>query len=324
MSSAIQQIAAQLVRLERNVHALSTTPALAYSSIEDGGSIDSNADDGGTMAQFGGQFDGSYMAASLVGPTPPTPSDPIVTAAIGGLTVRWDGEFTDALYAPMDFTRVEVHVSTDPAFVPDTATTLVATIESPRGALPFIARAPGVYYVAFVARSQSGKAGPKSATSGAATVTLIGDDALTSLVKPQGVFASVSNFALTARNPVTVADVIKTTTITVPAGMTSAVVSVISRVFAINPNGTGGPAGTGLDYFFAQTGIAGFLDAALPVVVTGSQSSDTATSPFTQVLTGLTPGDTFTITIGACSDYLNWSAFTNNLATVSGNILWFR
>ena len=152
----------------------------------------------------------------------------------------------------------------------------------------------------------------------------IPNDVLVSPVVPQGVFASVSNFALTARNPVTVADVISTTTITVPAGFTSAVVTVISRVFAINPNSTGGPAGTGLDYFFAQTGIAGFLDAPLPVVVTGSQSSDTAISPFTKVLTGLTPGGTFTITIGACSDYLNWYAFTNNLATVSGNILWFR
>ena len=152
----------------------------------------------------------------------------------------------------------------------------------------------------------------------------IPNDVLVSPVMPQGVFTSVSNFALTGRNPVTVADVISTTTITVPAGMTSAVVSVISRVFAINSNTTGGINTFGGDYFFAQTGIAGFLDAALPKVVDGSGSSDIAVSPFAEVLTGLTPGGTFTITIGACSDYLNWPAFPNNLATVSGNILWLR
>ena len=153
---------------------------------------------------------------------------------------------------------------------------------------------------------------------------IIDNAALANPVVPQGVFGSVSNFALTARNPVTVADVIKTVTITVPAGMTSAVVSVISRVFAINSNTTGGINTFGGDYFFGQTGIAGFLDAALPKVVDGSSSSDITVSPFAKVLTGLIPGYTFTITIGACSDYLNWPAFTNNLATVSGSILWFR
>ena len=153
---------------------------------------------------------------------------------------------------------------------------------------------------------------------------IIGNDALTSPVVPQSVFGSITNFALTARNPVTTADVIKTVTITVPAGMTSAVISVISRVFAINNNTTGGINTFGADYFFAQTGIAGFLDTALPKVVDGSGSSDIAISPFAKVLTGLTPGGTFTVTIGACSDYLNWAASASNLATVSGNILWFR
>src|SRR5450759_5352722 len=109
MSTSVDRLAARIFGIERELHALATTPALGYSSIEDSGAIGSNAWDGTEMASFGGQFDGSFMGASLVGPTPPTPSAPIVTPAIGGLTVRWDGEFIDALYAPMDFTRVEVH-----------------------------------------------------------------------------------------------------------------------------------------------------------------------------------------------------------------------
>jgi hypothetical protein len=153
---------------------------------------------------------------------------------------------------------------------------------------------------------------------------IIGNDALTSPVVPQSVFGSVSNFALTARHPVTTADVISTTTITVPAGVTSAVVTVLSRVFAINNNSTGGTNGAGSDYLYAQTGIAGFLDTCLPLSTGGSGGSNINISPFAKVLTGLTPGGTFTITIGACSDYLNWAASASNLATVSGNILWFR
>ena len=170
MSSAIQQLAAKLNRLEREVRATATTPYLAYSSIEDGGSIGANAADGTTMAQFGGQFDGSFGAMSLNGPTPPTPSAPTITPAVGGLTVLWDGLFTDAEFAPMDFGRVEIHVSTDPAFVPDVAASLVSTIESPRGGHPFIATANGVYYVALVVRSLSGARGPASATAGPVTV----------------------------------------------------------------------------------------------------------------------------------------------------------
>jgi len=314
MSSSVQQLAAQLVRMERELRAIATTPALAYSSIEGGGSIDSNAGDGHTMAQFGGQFDGSYMAASLVGPTPPTPSAPIVTPTAGGLIVRWDGLFTDADFAPMDFSRIEIHVSTDPDFVPDTATTLVATIETPRGAEPFIAQAVGTYYVAFVARSLSGKAGLKSATVGPTT----------SSAASQSVFASLSNFTLTTKSTFTVLDVIKTVTITVPAGFTAANISVISRVFAYNNNGSGGANTLGADYFAGQTCIAGIEDDALSMIVLGQGSSGISISPLAATLTGLTPGSTFTITIGANSYYLDWAANPLNTATVSGNILWFR
>jgi hypothetical protein len=162
MSSAVQQLAVKLNRLEREVRARATTSYLAYSSIEDGGSIDSNASDGTTMAQFGGQFDGSFGASSFIGPMPPTPSVPVVTPAPGGLTVQWDGLFTDALNAPMDFSRVEVHASTVSGFVPDMASTLWTTIESPRGGVVPLRLPIALYYVKLVARSFSGRAGPGS------------------------------------------------------------------------------------------------------------------------------------------------------------------
>jgi len=154
----------------------------------------------------------------------------------------------------------------------------------------------------------------------------INNDMLTSPVLSQGVYASVSGFALVASYPHTAPlTVIKRVTITVPAGFTSANVSVISRVFAYNNNTTGGINAAGGDYLLAQTGIAGVLDFALLEVVLGSGSSGLFVSPLATTLTGLTPGSTFDITIGANSDYLNWAASGGvNVATVSGDILWFR
>ena len=152
---------------------------------------------------------------------------------------------------------------------------------------------------------------------------IIDNDALANPIVSQSVYATILNFNLTAHTFSTPLPVIKTVTITVPAGFTAANVEVSSRLFAYNNNTTGGINGAGGDYFSCQTGIAGSLDFALGLVVLGSGSSGVAISPFATPMTGLTPGDTFTITIGACSGYLNWTQ-AGNVATVSGNILWFR
>lgn len=175
MSSAIQQLAAQLNRLEREVRAQATTPQLAYSSIEDGGSIDSNADDGTTMAQYGGQFDGSFMAASLVGPVPPVPSLPIMTAGAGTLTIRWDGLFTDAEFAPMDFSRVELHASTIEGFDALSAVTLLGTIESPRGGEAVFVLPMLLHHVRFVTRSLAGIASAPSAEASGTPESVVTD-----------------------------------------------------------------------------------------------------------------------------------------------------
>lgn len=187
--SSIDRLAAQITRLERNVRALSTTPQLAYSSIEDGGSVNANNADGTTMAQYGGAFDGSFGAMSLNGPTPPTPSVPIVAAAVGGLSVRWDGLFTDALFAPMDFSRVEVHTSAVSGFVPDLASTLQTTIESPRGGTVVVRLPVGLYYVKFVTRSLSGGAGPGSVQASGTPLSLASGVDLSDAVTAAEVYA---------------------------------------------------------------------------------------------------------------------------------------
>jgi hypothetical protein len=156
-NKALVDLAAQINGLRQQVETLSQ-PSLGYSSLEDG-AIPEFDRAGGQVAQYGTQFDGSHMAASLSGPVPPIPSAPIVTPVAGGLMVRWDGEWADAAaIAPMDFSRVEVHVSTDPGFDRTSATFLRATIETPRGGDAVIVPLPYVEHtVALVARSLSGK-----------------------------------------------------------------------------------------------------------------------------------------------------------------------
>lgn len=119
---------------------------------------------------IGQQYDGTVVAAPLTGPLPPIPSKPEVSAGLRTINVYWDG-FYEAYYdavgnvidqqvvAPMDFARVEIHISTDPDFTAETADTLVGTYETPRGGNTMVP-APTVgdtYTVKLVARSLSGK-----------------------------------------------------------------------------------------------------------------------------------------------------------------------
>lgn len=162
MSNALDQLASRLERNERNIKALST-PQLAHSSVEGGGAIDVNDGDGQTVMALGGQFDGTFVAATLVGPKPPTPTTPILEPAPGAIIVRWDGAFLDGAVAPMDFARVEVHASTTQGFDASSAATLRATIETARGNEAALILPAGVkHYVKLVARSLAGKAGDAS------------------------------------------------------------------------------------------------------------------------------------------------------------------
>jgi hypothetical protein len=147
---------------------------------------------------------------------------------------------------------------------------------------------------------------------------IIDNAALASPVVPQTVFLSANNFAVDVTPSAKV-----TTTITVPAGFTTAVVTVTGRVYAINPNTTGG-FGTGGDFLYASARVNTDACNGMPLVVLGSNSSGINVAAFSTVLTGLTGGDTFTISVRASTAYLTWAANTSNAAEVSGMILWFR
>lgn len=161
-------LAKRVAKLERRLASLSG-PQLAYSSIEDG-AVNEYDIDGQLSSTIGKQYDGTHGAVVLAGPNPPTPFGAIVTSIPVGILVRWEGGWADSslTVAPLDFTRVEVHVSTDPNFTATFFSTMRATIESPRGGdvqVPIVDTETPVY-VRLVARAASGKASLASAVTG--------------------------------------------------------------------------------------------------------------------------------------------------------------
>jgi len=173
LSNALAILASRLEGVERKLRAQSA-PQLANSSVEEGGAIDVN-EDGQTVMQLGGQFDGTFVASTLIGPTPPTPTAAILEPAPGAIIARWDGTFTDALTAPMDWARTEVHASSDLTArdsAPFDASTLRATIETARGTEVALLLPSELHSVWFVARTLAGKYGlpSEAATETPATV----------------------------------------------------------------------------------------------------------------------------------------------------------
>ena len=141
---------------------------------------------------------------------------------------------------------------------------------------------------------------------------IVDNDALASPVKPQYIFASGTGFALATTDAA-----VASSTITVPAGFTSAVVSVVGRVYATNPN-------AGYDYLITVSKIDGTGCANLPLLVGGSGGSGIVVAPYSRVLTGLTGGGTFVVEVRAYANTAAWAANAQNTAELSGTILWFR
>jgi hypothetical protein len=134
---------------------------LAYSALEDGAIREFDLE-GTQVAQYGTQYDGTHVAASLVGPPPPQPTAPTVQGVAGGLLIGWDGLYAGGPFtvAPMDYARCDVVVG--PVGFSIIGTQPATAIMSPRGGLAFVACDPGTYEVSFVIRSQSGAASPPS------------------------------------------------------------------------------------------------------------------------------------------------------------------
>lgn len=162
MGNSLAELTRIVDELRRQVHAMSTTPQLSSSSIEDG-AIEENDIDGVLRSRIGQQYDGTSAMAVFNGPTPPVPDPPTLIPKPGALVVRWSGTFVDDALWPMDGSRVEVHASTESGFDALSADTLRATIETPRGSFVPVSLPSGVpHYVRLVMRSQAGKASPAS------------------------------------------------------------------------------------------------------------------------------------------------------------------
>lgn len=162
MTNAVDRLAARIRAVEREL-LRRKSPQLADSSVEDG-SIDVNALDGTQTMAIGKQYDGTAAAAVLTGPPPPTPTAPTSRPSVSGVVAIWDGLFADALVAPMDFARVEVHVGPVSGFYDGSSTYLRGTIESPRGGEVSVPLPDeGAHFIVLVARNLAGGRSPASA-----------------------------------------------------------------------------------------------------------------------------------------------------------------
>lgn len=119
---------------------------------------------GQLQSYIGLQWDGAHNVTPVSGPTPPTPTAPIVRSVTRMLEIEWDGEWDPAevdgrpVVAPSDWSRLEVHVHTAVDFTGQSRDTLKGAISSPRGGIIFYAGAQATdYWVRLVARSTSGK-----------------------------------------------------------------------------------------------------------------------------------------------------------------------
>ena len=184
-------IGSKLAQLERRLAAVEHASRLSSASIDDT-SIEVRDGTGGLRALVGQQADGTTAVNVVNGPTPPTPSAPTVEPALAALAVTWDGTFSDALAAPLDWMRCEVHVGPVSGFTPDQGT-LRDTIETTQGGTVTIPLPYTEWHIKLRSRTSAGVAGPATAavsetprkaeaadiTAGAITADAIAVDALT-------------------------------------------------------------------------------------------------------------------------------------------------
>lgn len=168
MPTSTDKLMRRIMGLERRVRDNALTPRLGNSSIDNGGAITINDPSTGLPSVIiGEQPDGTQMVNHTNGPPPPQPSLPVLEGLVGFILVTWDGRFADdqpesLIPTPLDFSRCEIHASTDPDFEPSPAS-LMGTIESARGGQKGIGVPYGEeFYVRLVVRSLSGKGSPAS------------------------------------------------------------------------------------------------------------------------------------------------------------------
>ncbi|MDJ0464976.1 hypothetical protein [Streptomyces sp. H27-C3] len=173
-------IGARLAALERQVARMQRSTRLSHASLEDT-ALQVYDQDGSLRAIIGQQEDGTSGVTVVNGPPPPQPAAPTVLPSLSGVAVAWTGTFTDAVAAPLDFARVEIHTTAAPDTPLGTAT-LKATLESPRGGTVLVTAAQPVY-VRLVARNTSGTASVPSAAAGpVGPAAVVAEDVLDGII----------------------------------------------------------------------------------------------------------------------------------------------
>ncbi|WP_030570972.1 hypothetical protein [Streptomyces aureocirculatus] len=148
-------IGARLARLEKLVQSIIRSPKLVNASLEDG-ALDVYDENGSLRAVLGRQPDGTSGLTAVNGPRPPIPSPAQVEPVLGGVRVTWDGTFTDSEPAPLDLSRVQVHVLDSADDEPDVQWP-TTTIEAASGASVTVAvNHYGPVWVRLTAVSTSG------------------------------------------------------------------------------------------------------------------------------------------------------------------------
>lgn len=140
---------------------------------------------------------------------------------------------------------------------------------------------------------------------------LIGNDALTNPVVPQGIWkGTTANFglAVTWSNLVTQA-------VVVPAGASSVIVHGFVRLVASNTTAS-------KDYLYSDLVIAGQNCGGFSTPVT-SGDAGTSMCSFVRVMTGLTPGDTFDVIARGSTGLASWAS-SDNVCQISASVLFFR
>lgn len=149
-------LARLLASIQKRLDRLERARYLTNASI-DGGALLIYDKDGTVRGTIGQQADGTYGHVAQNAPPPPIPSAPIVTPFMEGVSVTWDGASADGSAWPLDFARVEIHVSTAPGFTPTDATQVGAFYNTKGGVYLVTNLIPGTtYYVRLVAANTSG------------------------------------------------------------------------------------------------------------------------------------------------------------------------
>lgn len=160
--SSDSKLAREVARLRREVEQIKRGQRVAHGASIENAAIEVRDDNGSLRAVVGQQPDGTTGVNVVNGPVPPTPSAPTVESALAALAVTWDGTFTAAPAAPLDWMRCEVHIGPDPDFTPDQGT-LRDTIESPQGGTVVVPLPYTEWHVKLRSRTTSGVASPPTA-----------------------------------------------------------------------------------------------------------------------------------------------------------------